>query len=98
LEIQMPVLHIEHPVPDYAAWKRAFDSDPVGRVKGGVRRHRVLRPVGDPHYVVIDLDFDTLEEAETFQATLQRLWNQVTGQLITGPQSRILETLEAKDY
>jgi hypothetical protein len=28
----MYVLHMEHPVPDYEAWKqRGFDPDPLGR-------------------------------------------------------------------
>jgi hypothetical protein len=24
------ILRIEHPVPDFDGWKKAFDSDPVG--------------------------------------------------------------------
>jgi hypothetical protein len=35
----MYILRTEHPVPDYDGWKKAFDSDPVGREKLGVRRH-----------------------------------------------------------
>ena len=35
------VLYIEHAVRDFDAWKRAFDSDPVGREQNGVRRYRV---------------------------------------------------------
>jgi hypothetical protein len=35
----MYVPHIEHPVPNFNGWKQAFDSDPVGRVKMGVRRY-----------------------------------------------------------
>jgi hypothetical protein len=27
----MHILRIEHPVPDYDAWKQAFDSDPLNR-------------------------------------------------------------------
>ena len=27
----MHILRIEHPVPDYDAWKEAFDSDPISR-------------------------------------------------------------------
>jgi hypothetical protein len=34
----MTTLQIEHGVRDYDAWKQAFDSDPVGREAGGVRR------------------------------------------------------------
>ncbi|HYU40416.1 MAG TPA: hypothetical protein VEM59_11340 [Acidimicrobiia bacterium] len=59
----MPILRIEHPVADFDAWKRAFDSDPLGREQAGVRRYSVLRPVGDPNYVLVDLEFDSSSEA-----------------------------------
>ncbi len=36
------ILRIQHPVVDLGAWKQAFDSDPVGRQKSGVRRYRVM--------------------------------------------------------
>ena len=62
----MAILRIEHPVPDFDAWKAAFDSDPVGRQRGGVRRYRVLRPVDDPNFVLVDLEFDSSSEAESF--------------------------------
>jgi hypothetical protein len=68
----MPVLQIEHAVRDFDAWKAAFDSDPIGRESGGVRRYRILRPVDDPNYVVVDLEFDTSGEAEAFRASLRR--------------------------
>jgi hypothetical protein len=29
----MPILRIEHPVPDFDAWKTAFDSDPLGSTR-----------------------------------------------------------------
>ncbi len=44
----MHVLRVEHGVSDYDAWKRAFDSDPIGREAGGVRAYRVLRAADDP--------------------------------------------------
>jgi hypothetical protein len=55
----MPILQIQHAVRDFDAWKRAFDSDPVGRQQGGVRRYRILRAADDPNFVVIELEFDT---------------------------------------
>jgi hypothetical protein len=55
----MYMLRIEHPVADYERWKQVFDSDPVGREKSGVRRYQILRPIDDPRYVMIDLEFDT---------------------------------------
>ena len=39
----MGTLRIEHPVPDYAGWKQAFDSDPANRRQLGVRRYQILR-------------------------------------------------------
>jgi hypothetical protein len=59
----MYVLRIEHSVPGYEGWKRAFDSDPLGRKKSGVRRYRVLRAVDNPNYVMIDLELHTTNEA-----------------------------------
>ena len=44
----MTILRIEHPVRDFDIWKEAFDADPVGRERSGVRRCRVMRPVDDP--------------------------------------------------
>ena len=55
----MPILQIEHSVREFDAWKAAFDSDPVGRERGGVRRYRIVRPVDDPNYVAVDLEFDS---------------------------------------
>lgn len=31
-----------------------------------MRAQRVQHPVGDPRYIVVDLDFDTVVEAEAF--------------------------------
>jgi hypothetical protein len=66
----MYILCIEHPVDDYDAWKAAFDSDPIGRERSGVRRYRVLRATHDPSYVMLELEFDTLSEAQAFKAAL----------------------------
>ena len=90
----MYVLRIEHPVPDYAGWKQAFDSDPVGRKKMGVRRYRILRPVDNPNYVMIDLDFDTASQAEALLAAMRVVWGRVAGTIILSPQSRIVEAVE----
>lgn len=92
------VVRIEHPVRDFAAWKAAFDGDPVSREAGGVRRFRVLQPVDDPHYAMVDLEFDSSSEAATFSAGLQQLWRQVEGKLVDRPRVRIAQVLESKEY
>jgi len=95
----LPILQIEHAVRDYDTWKRAFDSDPVGREPGGVRRYRVSRPMDDPSYIVVELEFDELDKAEAFHTALQELWGRVGGDLgFDGPQVRIVEVAESKEY
>jgi hypothetical protein len=67
---EMYILRIEHPVPDYDAWKAAFDSDPIGRERSGVRRYRIMRTTDDPSHLMLDLEFDSLGEAEAVKAAL----------------------------
>lgn len=94
----MYMLRIEHPVPDYNRWKQAFDSDPVGRAKSGVRRYQVLRAIDDPNYVMIDLEFDTAREAEKLLNAMRSVWERVQGTVILNPQARIVEVVETKAY
>ena len=94
----MTILHIEHPVPDYNGWKKAFDNDPVGREKLGVRRYQILRPINDPNYVMIDLEFDTPSQAEALLTAMRAVWSRVEGTIMTNPQARIVETVETKEY
>ncbi len=97
----MPILRIEHPVPDFAAWKReGFDSDPLGREQAGVARYRILRDVDDPNYVMVDLEFDNRDEAEAFRAALRDLWGRVQDRFgwTESPRARIVENVESKEY
>lgn len=95
----MATLQIQHAVRDFEAWKRAFDSDPVGRERGGVRRYRILQAADDPNFVVIELDFDSTGEAEAFGAKLRELWGRAGDELgLVGPQARVFDAVEAKAY
>jgi hypothetical protein len=63
-----------------------------------VQEQRVLRPVDDPAYVVVDLDFDTVEQAEKFLGFLRtNVWaaTQNAPALAGKPQARVLETAPA---
>jgi hypothetical protein len=94
----MTILQIEHSVRDFDAWKQTFDSDPLGRARSGVKRYRVARPVDDAHRVVVDLEFETREEAETFRSALAGLWQKVVAEgVIDDPQARIVETVESRE-
>ena len=90
----MYILQIEHPVPNYDGWKKAFENDPIDRKGSGVQRYRISRKPGDPNYVMVDLEFNTLDEAEACHAKLRNLWNRVEGSVINNPQSRIIEIVE----
>lgn len=90
----MITLRIEHPVADYAAWKQAFDSDPVGRERSGVRRYQILKAVDDSNDVMIDLEFDSVERAEALLAKMRIVWSQVQGTLISTPRARIAQAVE----
>jgi len=88
----MHVLRIEHGVRDFDSWKKAFDSDPIGREAGGVRSYRVLRADDDPNYALVDLEFDDASTAESFLGGLRQLWGRVEG--LTEPKARIVEVVE----
>ena len=91
----MYIVRIEHPVPDFDGWKKAFDSDPVGREKSGVRRYQILRPIDNPNFVMIDLEFDTVRQAEALLAAMRVVWGRVEGTIMLNPQARIVEIVEA---
>jgi hypothetical protein len=90
----MPTLHIEHAITDFGTWNAAFDRLAEVRQHSGVRQQRVQQPVDDPRYVVIDLDFDTVSEAERFLGFLRaNIWSSSGNApaLSGAPQAKILE-------
>ena len=88
-------LRIEHQVPNFDGWKKAFESDPINRKKSGVRHYNIFRPVDDSNYVIIDLSYDSLKEAEDTLAALRKLWTNVEGTIMLNPQTRILNLVES---
>ena len=94
----MIIEQIEHPVPNFDAWKKAFDSDPVGRERSGVRRYKVLRPIDNQNYSMVDLEFDSSSEVEAFLAAMREVWSRVEGKIIESPRVRIVEVVESKEY
>ena len=90
----MYVIRIEHPVPDYDGWRRAFDSDPLDRKGAGVRRFKVFRSVEDPNHVLIDLELQTLREAEALLSTLHAMWGRVEGTVMSNARAQIISQVE----
>ena len=70
----MITLHIEHPITDYGTWRTAFDALPRP-VSGRRHRRAVARPIDDPRYIVVALDFDSLDHATSFRTFLEtQVW------------------------
>jgi hypothetical protein len=91
----MTTLHIQHPITDIETWTGAFNGMADVRRNAGVLAARVQSPVNDPHYVVIDLDFDTPAAASTFLNFLKtRVWGTENAPALAGKaETMILETV-----
>jgi LPS sulfotransferase NodH len=90
----MPTLHIEHPITDFDTWNSSFNRFGDARRQAGVRAQRIQRPVDDPKYILVELDFDTIDQAEQFLRFLNtQVWRiQENSPALAGtPQARILE-------
>jgi len=94
----MYVLNYWHTVGDYAGWKKVFDTDPLGREASGVRRYSIERPLDDEHTVIGELEFDSLDEAETFAGRLQHVWDSLGSEVVSYPGYRITEVVEQRQF
>lgn len=93
----MPIVRIEHTVQDFEMWKQMFDSDPADRKGSGVRRYQILRAQDEPNYVMIDLEFDSNEEAETFLRTIKQVWDGPAKAVMQNPRARVADRVEESE-
>jgi hypothetical protein len=93
----MPTLRIQHSVPDFEGWKRAFDSDPADRKGSGVRRYTVSRSVDDPNFVMIDLDFDSITDAHGLLTKMARIWLGPGKDVMQNPAAWVVDKVETMD-
>ncbi len=94
----MPTLHIEHAITDFPTWQAAFDRFSDARRNAGARDERVHQPVGDPNYVVVDLDFDSIDAANAFLQFLEAVvWSSPANgpALVGSPRALVLEPATA---
>jgi hypothetical protein len=96
----VPVVQLEHPIRNFDSWKAAFDRDPVAREASGVRRYQIYRPIDDPNFIAVDLEFDSRDEADAFKLALEQLWRspQAAPALGGTPRVRIVDMVEKKVY
>ena len=93
----MIIVRIEHAVPNFEKWKQAFDRDPADRKGSGVRRYQILRARDEPNDMMIDLELDSLGEAEAFLRAMQNIWKGPGGAVMQNPRARIADRVEGKD-
>ena len=90
----MPTLLIEHSISDFDIWHDAFMRFAARRKEGGVLGERIMQPVDDPHYVLVNLEFATLEAGRRFQQFLEtQVWSTPANSpaLVGSPRARIAE-------
>jgi hypothetical protein len=93
----MVILRIQHPVPGFDAWKRAFDQDPADRRGSGVLRYRIQRPIDDPAFVAIELEFNTPAEAHALLEKMRHIWASGGAPIAAEPEAWIVDTVESRD-
>jgi hypothetical protein len=75
-ECAVATLHIEHGITDFSAWKTNFDRFAAKRSEAGVTAHRIYQPHDNAAYVVIQLDFPSVEQAQAYQEFLKaHVWS-----------------------
>lgn len=67
----MTTLHVVNTVHDFDQWKGVFDKFDRVRSGSGMRSYRLSRFVGEPNKVIVDMEFDSTDEAEAFRAKLE---------------------------
>jgi hypothetical protein len=96
-ETVVPALHIEHPISDLGTWLGAFSQFAAARRDSGVTAERVHQPVDDENYIVVQLDFATVEAAEHFKTFLESVvWKSpdLSPGLAGSPQARVLREVD----
>lgn len=92
----MVTLHIENTVRDFGAWKANFDQFEEFRTAHRMRSYRLSRYADDPATVVVDMDFDSVTDANSFRHKLTEVVASTPAQSLlvktTGP--RLLEAIE----
>jgi hypothetical protein len=97
----MAMLRVALDVRDYDLWREAFGRDAGGRQNAGVRRYRISRPIDDEKHVMLDLDFDSAQEADGFLTILRNdVWSSrdKAPAKVGKPQARIVEIVESHEY
>jgi hypothetical protein len=95
----VPTLHIEHPISDLGTWLEAFSRFADARRDSGVTAERVHQPLDEEKYILVQLDFATVEAAEHFKTFLESVvWqsHELSPGLAGTPQARVLREVDPR--
>jgi hypothetical protein len=93
----MATLHIEHAISDLRTWLAAFDRFTNARREAGVLGERIHQPVDDDKYIIVDLEFNTIDDAAKFKEFLQEVvWQsrELSPGLAGTPIARVLKPVD----
>ena len=65
-------------------------------LRGGRDDGYYYRSTADPQLVAIDLEFETVAEAEQLLGNLRRLWAGAGGAVMRNPEASIFEAVESR--
>jgi hypothetical protein len=83
-------------VGDFDAWKKNFDSDPVGRAENGGKGHRLYRSVANPGEVFVAVEFGSTEDAQAFREKL--LASGALDNITVKTEPTVVEETESVEY
>lgn len=89
----MPILHIEHEISDLGTWLETFRRFAPAREQAGVQQAEVFQPSDDPHYIVVNLRFESVDAASNFRTFLTDVvWAspETSPALVGAPTARVL--------
>ena len=91
----MITITVRHKVVDFAKWKSVFDGAKQIRRNAGELACRVYSRHGNPNDVFVALDWDTLERAQAFLASMPLMSGMNEAGVREMPQITILEQRDA---
>src|SRR3954468_10990502 len=92
----MPTLHIEHPITSLDTWLEAFHRFDDARANAGVTSETIQQPVDDDNYIVVDLEFASVEAARSFKEFLETVvWqsSDLSPGLAGTPTAKVLDVV-----
>ena len=91
----MITITVRHKVADYDKWKSVFDGAREARREAGEIACRVYTRHGSANDVLVSLDWDTLERAQAFLASMPLMSGMNEAGVREMPQIIILEQRDA---